>query len=80
MSDDYQAEIAFLGMASSPSFVRQPEYNDYVSHCTSFALSSMSLPSDNLRENFTDSSEFQELRARDRRVWCDSVHATISRD
>jgi len=25
MSDDYQAEIAFLGMASSPSFVRQPE-------------------------------------------------------
>ena len=27
MSDDYQAEIAFLGMASSPSFVRQPECN-----------------------------------------------------
>ena len=25
MSDDYQAEIAFLGMESSPSFVRQPE-------------------------------------------------------
>jgi transposase InsO family protein len=27
MSDDYQAEIAFLGMESSPSFVRQPECN-----------------------------------------------------
>ena len=25
MSDDFQAEIAFLGMESSPSFVRQPE-------------------------------------------------------
>jgi hypothetical protein len=53
MSNDYQAEIAFLGMESSPSFVRQPECKDYVSHCTSFALSGMSLPSDNLRENFT---------------------------
>ncbi len=30
MSDDYQAEIAFLGMESSPSFVRQPECNGYV--------------------------------------------------
>jgi putative transposase len=30
MSDDYQAEIAFLGMASSPSFVRQPECNGCV--------------------------------------------------
>ena len=29
-SDDYQAEIAFLGMASSPSFVRQPECNGCV--------------------------------------------------
>lgn len=27
MSDDYQAEIAFSGMQSSPSFVRQPEGN-----------------------------------------------------
>lgn len=27
MSDDFQAEIAFLGMESSPSFVRQPEGN-----------------------------------------------------
>jgi len=53
MSDDYQAEIAFLGMESSPSFVHQPECKDYVSHCTSFALSGMSLPSANLRENFT---------------------------
>ena len=35
MSDDYQAEIAFLGMQSSPSFVRQPECKDYASHCTS---------------------------------------------
>jgi len=30
MSDNYQAEIAFLGMASSPSFVRQPECNGCV--------------------------------------------------
>ena len=30
-----------------------PQAKDYVSHCTSFALSGMSLPSDNLRENFT---------------------------
>jgi transposase InsO family protein len=30
MSGDYQAEIAFLGMASSPSFVRQPECNGCV--------------------------------------------------
>jgi transposase InsO family protein len=30
MSDDYQAEIAFLGMESSPSLVRQPECNGCV--------------------------------------------------
>ncbi len=30
MSDDYQAEIAFLGLESSPSFVRQPEGNGCV--------------------------------------------------
>jgi len=30
MSDDYQAEIAFLGMESSPSFVQQPECNGCV--------------------------------------------------
>src|SRR3989441_9752631 len=30
LSDDYQAEIAFLGMQSSPSFVRQPECNGCV--------------------------------------------------
>jgi putative transposase len=30
MSDDYQAEIVFLGMESSPSFVRQPEWNGCV--------------------------------------------------
>ncbi len=30
MSDDYQNEIAFLGTASSPSFVRQPECNGCV--------------------------------------------------
>ena len=29
-SGDYQAEIAFLGMESSPSFVRQPECNGCV--------------------------------------------------
>ena len=27
MSDDFQAEVAFLGMESSPAFVRQPEGN-----------------------------------------------------
>lgn len=30
LSNDYQAEIAFLGMESSPSFVRQPEGNGCV--------------------------------------------------
>jgi putative transposase len=30
MSDDHQAEIVFLGMESSPSFVRQPECNGCV--------------------------------------------------
>ncbi len=30
MSDDFQAEIRFLGMESSPSFVRQPEGNGCV--------------------------------------------------
>jgi len=30
LSDDFQAEIAFLGMESSPSFVRQPEGNGCV--------------------------------------------------
>ena len=30
MSDDYQAEITFLGMESSPSLVRQPECNGCV--------------------------------------------------
>jgi hypothetical protein len=27
MSDDFQAELAFLGIASSPAFVRAPEGN-----------------------------------------------------
>jgi transposase InsO family protein len=27
MSDDFQRELAFLGVASSPSFVREPEGN-----------------------------------------------------
>ena len=27
MSDDFQAEVRFLGIASSPAFVRQPEGN-----------------------------------------------------
>ncbi len=30
MSDDFQVEIAFLGMESSPAFVRQPEANGRV--------------------------------------------------
>ena len=36
MSDDFQQELAFLGMTSSPSFVREPEGKDYDSSCTSF--------------------------------------------
>ena len=28
MSDDFQDEIAFLGIDASPSFVREPERND----------------------------------------------------
>ena len=27
MSDDFQAEVRFLGIVSSPTFVRQPEGN-----------------------------------------------------
>src|SRR5262245_60377180 len=27
MSDDFQQELSFLGMASSPSFIREPEGN-----------------------------------------------------
>ena len=27
MSDDFQHELSFLGMTSSPSFVREPEGN-----------------------------------------------------
>jgi putative transposase len=30
MSDGFQAEIAFLGIASSPAFVREPEGNGYI--------------------------------------------------
>jgi transposase InsO family protein len=30
LSDDFQAELAFLGMACSPSFVREPEGNGVV--------------------------------------------------
>ena len=29
MSDDFQRELAFLGMTSSPSFVREPEGNGF---------------------------------------------------
>ena len=29
LSDDFQREIAYLGMTSSPSFVRAPEGNGY---------------------------------------------------
>jgi transposase InsO family protein len=35
MSDHFQREICFLGMTAPPAFVRQPEGNAYVSHCTS---------------------------------------------
>jgi hypothetical protein len=30
MSDDFQQELTFLGMTSSPSFVREPEGNGVV--------------------------------------------------
>jgi putative transposase len=35
VSDYFQAELKFLGIGSSPAFVREPEGNDYASHCTS---------------------------------------------
>ena len=35
MSDDFQAELRFLGIASSPAFVRQPEGKGEDSYCTS---------------------------------------------
>jgi transposase InsO family protein len=35
MSDDFQQELTFLGMTSSPSFVREPEGKAYDSSCTS---------------------------------------------
>lgn len=35
MSDHFQKELRFLGMESSPAFVREPEGNAYASHCTS---------------------------------------------
>ncbi len=35
MSDDFQSEIRFLGIESSPAFVRQPEGKAYASYCTS---------------------------------------------
>ena len=39
MSDDFQNEIRFLGIHSSPAFVRQPEGKAYASHCASFERS-----------------------------------------
>ena len=41
MSDDFQKELRFLGIESSPAFVRQPEGKAYASHCTSFEPSGM---------------------------------------
>jgi hypothetical protein len=35
MSDDFQQELTFLGMISSPSFVREPEGKAHDSSCTS---------------------------------------------
>jgi transposase InsO family protein len=34
MSDHFQAELRFLGIASSPAFVREPEGKDDASYCT----------------------------------------------
>ena len=43
MSDDFQRELAFLGMTSSPSFVREPEGKGYASSCTPFVPSQKTL-------------------------------------
>ena len=32
MSDDFQNETRFLGIESSPAFVREPEGNGYIEH------------------------------------------------
>jgi hypothetical protein len=34
MSDTFQDELRFLGIASSPAFVREPEGKDDASYCT----------------------------------------------
>ena len=52
-SSDYRDLLNKHGTFPSVSRPRTPLDKDYVSHCTSFALFGMSLPSDNLRENFT---------------------------
>src|SRR5262249_19105738 len=39
MSGDFQQELSFLGMTSSPSFVREPEGKGYTASCTSFVFS-----------------------------------------
>ncbi len=49
MSDDFRAEIAFLGMESSPAFVRQPEGNGCAERFISHAEGAVALG-----ENFSD--------------------------
>ena len=53
MSDDFQNEIRFLGIASSPAFVRQPEGKAYASHCTSSAHCVTTRLAGTLFENLT---------------------------
>jgi hypothetical protein len=48
---DQQLKAFGLKLLRTPA--RAPQAKDYVSHCTSFVLSGMSLTSDTLRENFT---------------------------
>jgi hypothetical protein len=41
--DDFQQELSFLGITSSPSFVREPEGKGYTASCTSFVFSGEAL-------------------------------------
>ena len=52
-STRFIATLNRLGIAHRRTAFNHPEGKDYVSHCTSFVLSGMSLTSDTLRENFT---------------------------
>ncbi len=44
ISHTFQSELAFLGIRSTPSFVRERMGNGYASHCTSFVLCGATAP------------------------------------